>query len=109
MTRQQQLGFAKTLGEAIATEGLACLYAERISSWKSPFIRSPVTQHVYDMAKKDWGRGDYDHQQWFAAKDPFGRWAGSRLGYRLAKKYFKDGFDLEKSLTLNHVLLKKLA
>lgn len=99
MTRQQRLGFAKTLGEAVTTEGMACLYAERISSWRSPYVRSPVTQHVYDLAKKHWDSRDYEHGLWFSAKNPFGKWAGSRLGYRLAKRYFKKGFDLEQSLS----------
>ena len=78
----------------------ARIYAESKSGLKPVWVRGTVRQQVYDRARQEWDKDDgYNHAAWFY-DGPFGKWIGYKLAYRLGKQFFKDGFDLEQSLTV---------
>lgn len=107
LVRMQRHGYGTSLGEALVTEGLACLYSEERAGWQAPWTKGSISQQTYDQARRDWSKKSYDHRQWFFT-GPLGKWVGYRLGYRLVKECFKEGFDLKKSLELRAKDVKPL-
>ncbi len=107
LVRYQTVGVPKTLGDTLALEATARAYAASLSGLTVPWTKGPVSQQAYDQAKKDWSRRDYDHQAWFL-KGPLGKWIGYRIAHRLGKEFFRNGFDLQTSLSVRTAVFKKL-
>lgn len=98
-----------TLGGHLAMDGTACLFAEGMTGIRVPWIRRRLSSESVARAKKEWSNQRYDAYDWFT--DPqgsMGRWAGYRLGYELAKRYFKDGFDLRESVLMKPDALRPI-
>lgn len=89
-------GIKQTLGHAIIADGMACLYAELVSGMKVPWVEKRPSRRVYQEALKYWNDTETDYFEW-RVQGPLGKWVIYRLGYFLAKDYFKDGFDLKES------------
>lgn len=85
--RWRNPGYGETLGEAMITEGLACLYEEEHSN-KPPMyatIQLPNGQVEEAMEKLD--ANNYDHSRWFFGSEDIVKWFGYTYGYQLCKKY----------------------
>lgn len=106
LARWQNGGYGATLGDALVSEGMACLYAEEKSGRSMPWTKGRISQQVYDQARRQWNERSYDHQAWFF-DGPLGKFVGYRLAYRLATKYFSADFDLARSLSTKKRDFKK--
>lgn len=101
LARGQNGHWHTTLGGHLAMDGTACLFAERMTGIRVPWTRRRLSPESVVQAGKEWSNQRYDDYDWFL--DPKGsmrRWAGYRLGYELAKRYFTDGFDLRESVLM---------
>ena len=85
--RWRNPGYGETLGEAMISEGLACLYEEEHSS-KAP-IYAKVALNVDQIAKanKLIDSKGYTHSDWFFGSNSIDRWFGYSYGYKLCKDY----------------------
>lgn len=109
LARYQHGYWHTTLGGHLAMDGTACLFAERMTGIRVPWIRRRLSPESVSRAKKEWSDRRYDVNDWFT--DPqgsMGRWAGYRLGYELAKRYFADGFDLRESVLMKPDALRPI-
>ena len=98
VARWQNAGYGRTLGGAVASEGLATVYAELHTGWTPPWATAPLTPQARAASRAEWDSAAYNHRDWFF-NGSHGRWAGYALGYELVKARWTDGFDLEASLT----------
>ena len=108
MARRQTVGYGKTLGEVITTEGLAVLYGVEKSGWIPPWATVSVPDDMYKKALNEWENASYSHKDWFF-QGAYGRWIGYSIGFRLAQLFFREGFDLKKSLYCTADDLRKSA
>jgi uncharacterized protein YjaZ len=99
MARWQNLGYGTTLGGAIVSEGLATFYEEVVSGWTPPWSKAQVADEALESIRKEWDNTDYNHRAWFF-RGLYGRWVGYSIGYQLAQRIFKVGFDLTRSITI---------
>jgi len=97
LARWQTVGYGKTLGEALITEGCAQRYAFEKSGKLGLWTLVDVTDALLEKAFAQWNDAAYNHREWFY-QGPLGRWIGYAIGYKLTEKIFEDGFDLKKSL-----------
>ena len=83
-------GYGSTLGEALVSEGLACLFEAEMEGGPPPFYARALSPaqlaEVEQAARSLWDRSDYGHERWFygAAPGDLPRHAGYSLGYALA-------------------------
>lgn len=108
MARWQNAGYGDDLGGSIVSEGIATYYEELQSGWSAPWSQATFTEAVLADALENWASKNYSHSDWFFESER-GRWLGYSIGYQLAKQLFKDGFDLERSLTLKSDEVKTIA
>lgn len=71
--RYQQCGYGVTLGESVASEGLADQFAEYISGlpparW-SCSLKEADWKKILPSLKDEWNRADYNHAAWFMDKE----------------------------------------
>lgn len=99
IVRWQNGGYGETLGEALTSEGTALLYGKEKSGWEAPWTQTQINAEVINELKKDWNNKKYDHDAWFY-KGKLGKWAGYTIAYQLVSKYFKEDFNLSKSMSL---------
>jgi len=104
--RWQTIGYGKTLGEVIVSEGMAQWYALEKTQWTAPWSLVDISEDLIQKTINKWGSATYSHKEWFY-KGSMGRWIGYSVGYRLVKKYFKHGFDLTSSLTCTAKEIRK--
>lgn len=97
MARSQNIGYGSTLGEAIASEGLATYYEEIRSGRTAEWATIPLDKSVFRNALSEWNSDKYYHYEWFY-DGPNGKWVGYSLGYKLAKQHFPK-FNLKQSVT----------
>lgn len=107
MARWQNAGFGDSLGGSILSEGVATLYEELQSGWTPPWSQASFTQDVLTDALDNWENKNYNHNDWFFRSDK-GRWIGYTIGYQLAKKLYKNGFNLENSLNIRPNEVKEI-
>lgn len=111
LARWQTVGYGKTLGEAITSEGFATVYAQIKTHREYPWTQAVVSDELKQKALKEWDSKDTHHNEWFY-KGKLGRWIGYSIGYQLIYKKYGDNFDIRESLyttseTLKEVLKKK--
>ncbi|WP_375574432.1 DUF2268 domain-containing protein [Paracidovorax oryzae] len=86
-------GYGNTLGEALVSEGLACLFESEFEGSGPPFYAhslSPVRlKAIAALARAHHDRTDYGHAQWFFGTQPdtLPRHAGYALGYAMAVRH----------------------
>jgi hypothetical protein len=107
IARWQTVGYGKTLGEAITSEGFATVYAEIKSHLKVPWSEAVVSDELKHMALKEWDNRKYNHRDWFY-KNKLGTWTGYSIGYQLIRKKYGNKFDIRQSLYITSETLKEL-
>ncbi len=85
--RWRKPGYGETLGEAMITEGLACLYEEQHSGNVPIFAKVTLKDNQITRAKKLLNSKGYDHSKWFYGSKNVDRWFGYSYGYELCKSY----------------------
>ena len=86
-------GYGTTLGEALVSEGLACLFEAEQSDQIPPFYATALNaddqQRLYAQAITEKDTQPYNHYQWFFGTHPerITRHAGYSLGYALVAEY----------------------
>lgn len=91
--RWSRPGYGQTLGEALISEGLACLFEVEVSDEYPPFYARALTREqlalLLPRAEKELASHSYNHAAWFLGDPDTGipRHAGYSIGYHLASKY----------------------
>lgn len=84
-------GYGSTLGEAIISEGLACLYEEQHSGKVPIYAKVKIKNNQIAEAKKELDLKKYNHAKWFFGTGNIDKWFGYSYGYKLCKDYsFKN-------------------
>lgn len=80
-------GYGDSLGEAMITEGLACLYEEMHKGSTPMYAEVDITEEQIARSRSVLNSDQYDHSEWFFGSKDVPRWFGYTYGYRLCKKY----------------------
>lgn len=94
-TRWAGPGYGKTLGEALISEGLACMFESELPGGKLPFyaqaLSSDELRAVRKLANAELNNSAYDHARWFygSVAEELPRHAGYSLGYTLVLDYIE--------------------
>jgi hypothetical protein len=107
LARWQTVGYGKTLGEAITSEGFASMYAQMKSHLKAPWTQTIISDEIKQKALREWDSQKYNHYEWFY-KSKLGRWIGYSIGYQLIHKQFGNNLDIRQSLFVTSGTLKEL-
>lgn len=91
--RWRDLGYGETLGEAMISEGLACLYEEEHGGHVPIYAKVAISQEEKESAEKELNSKKYNHAKWFFGTGKVARWFGYTRGYELCKRY-----SIEKGL-----------
>ncbi len=95
-------GYGHTLGEALVSEGLACLFESEACGGDPPFYACALSHAqaaaAAEQARASWDRTDYGHAPWFYGTQPgvLPRHAGYALGYAMASRHARRT-DLQAS------------
>ncbi len=81
--RWRDPGYGDTLGEAMVSEGLACLYEEQHSGKVPIYAKVNIKDEHIHKAKELLGSKNYDHSEWFFGSKNIERW----FGYNACKHY----------------------
>lgn len=85
--RWRDPGYGMTLGEALISEGLACLYEEQKTGNVPLYAEVNVNKKTKELAKKEINSNEYNHSDWFFGSKEIVRWFGYSYGYQLSKAY----------------------
>lgn len=91
--RWDSVGYGKTLGKALVSEGLAGQFAKQLFGsppelWED--AASPEKLSCYlARAETLWDDPSYDHDEWFFGSKDIPRWAGYTLGYQIVGEYLR--------------------
>ena len=85
--RWRDPGYGKTLGEAMISEGLACLYEEQKSGSVPIYAKVKLDNKQIELARKTLNSKKYNHSEWFFGSGDIVRWFGYSYGYDACKKY----------------------
>ena len=85
--RWRNPGYGETLGEAMITEGLACLYEEQKTKNVPIYAQVKLDDEQIKMAMKTLKSKKYNHSEWFFGGKNIDRWFGYSYGYKLCKDY----------------------
>lgn len=87
--RWRSSGYGITLGEAMVSEGLACMYESVYRGTVPIYARTAIPQSQIDQAKKLLDTNDswLEHDRWFYGSDDIVRWFGYTYGYRICREY----------------------
>lgn len=85
--RWRDPGYGETLGEAMISEGLACLYEEEHGSRVPIYARVSLSKQEIESAEKEINSKKYNHAEWFFGTGKTARWFGYTRGYELCKLY----------------------
>lgn len=88
--RWRNPGYDETLGEAMVSEGLACLYEQEYSGQIPIYAKVPLLKEQVNLAKEEMSSKTYDHSKWFYGSDKIVRWFGYTYGYQLCERYSRD-------------------
>jgi uncharacterized protein YjaZ len=80
-------GYGRTLGEAMISEGLACLFEEEYSGKPPIYTQVKIKQSEIKEATKLLNSKSYNHSDWFFGSEKIQRWFGYTYGYQLSKAY----------------------
>ena len=101
--RWKTVGYGKTLGEAIISEGLATSFATEVwggepALWATA-VKGTELKKLLSIAIKEVNDENYNHYKWFFGRGDLPRWAGYSLGYDLVQKYLvKHPHELPSTL-----------
>ncbi len=85
--RERSCGYGESPGEAIISEGLACLYEEEHLG-KAPICTNIILEDKQiQKALRLFDETGYDQSEWFFGTGSFDAWFGYALGYKLCKGY----------------------
>lgn len=85
--RWRNPGYGQTLGEAMISEGLACLYEEQHSGNAPIYAKVSLNDNQIAKASKILHSKNYNHSEWFFGSKDIDRWFGYSYGYKLCKDY----------------------
>jgi uncharacterized protein YjaZ len=85
--RWRNPGYGETLGEAMISEGLACLYEEEHGGLAPIYAKVDISQKEIESADKELNSTKYSHAEWFFGTGKIKRWFGYTYGYELCKRY----------------------
>jgi len=85
--RWRDPGYGSTLGEAMVTEGLACLYEEQKTGNVPIYSKVKLDEMQIKLAKETIKSKDYNHSEWFFGTKEIARWFGYSYGYALCREY----------------------
>ena len=103
--RNDAVGYGRTLGEALVSEGLADHFDRELHGGDGQPWNHAVAEELWDRVVSQAGpllkASEYDHVGWFygrqAQADRFPRWAGYTLGYHLLAKYLRQNPGMRPS------------
>lgn len=108
LVRWQNGGYGESLGEAIASEGLACFFETKISGWKAPWVIKELPDlKTLKIIASEWNNKQYNHAEWFF-DGKFGKWVGYTTGYHLAETLLVDAVNLDHTFTMSADDIKKV-
>lgn len=85
--RWREPGYGNNLGEAIITEGLACVYEEEKTGTQPIYTKMKLRDELIERAREEWDSNNYDHNAWFYGNDNIDKWFGYAYGYKIVKNY----------------------
>lgn len=85
--RWRNPGYGVTLGEAMISEGMACLYEEEHRGTPPLYATAKISSNDIREAKKLITSDTYDHAEWFFGTKDIPRWFGYTYGHQLCKQY----------------------
>ena len=85
--RWRDPGYGETLGEALVSEGLACLYEAEHRGGPPIYAATSMSASDMDRARRLLDSKDYNHYEWFYGTGKIARWFGYSYGYKLCKAY----------------------
>ncbi|MEI6183812.1 MAG: DUF2268 domain-containing putative Zn-dependent protease [Polynucleobacter sp.] len=85
--RWRNPGYGQTLGEAMVSEGMACLYEEQHSGKAPIYAKVKLQDDQIAKATKIINSKNYSHSDWFFGSKNIDRWFGYSYGYKLCKDY----------------------
>lgn len=88
--RWRNPGYGETLGEAMISEGLACLYEEEHGGHAPIYAKVEISQEEIELADKELNSTKYNHADWFFGTGKIARWFGYTRGYELCKRYSEE-------------------
>ena len=87
-------GYGKSLGEALASEGLAGHFVLQVLGGKpDPCDATTPSPGTARRAMTEWSRLTYDHAEWFLGKGKIRKWSGYGLGHRLIAEHLSQHPD----------------
>ena len=100
--RWRSVGYGKTLGEAIVSEGLACAFEGELAAGFQPFYARALNDQAFQdcvlQVGRDWDRADYDHAAWFFGAAHLPRHAGYSIGYEIVSRHIRKTGQLASRL-----------
>jgi len=85
--RWRNPGYGETLGEAMISEGLACLYEEQKTGNVPIYAQVSLDDKQIELANKIANSKTYSHSNWFFGSGDIVRWFGYTYGYDACKNY----------------------
>lgn len=85
--RMRTIGYGKTLGQTMISEGLATLAEEQYQNKTPIYAKVNIKDEEIFKASKTLKSKKYDHGVWFFGDGDIQRWFGYTYGYQLAKAY----------------------
>ncbi len=102
--RMGAVGYGRTLGEALVSEGLAGQFTRRLfdnapEPWERAVDGAALRGFVPDGAAL--GAGRYDHAAWFFGTGALPRWLGYTLGYAMVGSWLERAGEVDGSTWVN--------
>lgn len=85
--RWRTQGYGDTLGEAMISEGMACLYEQEHAQELPIYAKVKLSENEIAQAKELLNAKSYDHNEWFFGSKNIPRWFGYTYGYMLCQQY----------------------
>lgn len=85
--RWRKPGYGETLGEAMITEGLACLYEQEHSGHPPIYATTELHNKEINKAREMFDDKTYNHAEWFFGSKNINNWFGYTYGYQICKEY----------------------
>lgn len=85
--RWRDPGYGETLGEAMISEGMACLYEEQYRGKPPVYATATLLDDQVAAARRELKSKDYNHSEWFFGSGKITRWFGYTYGYQICKEY----------------------
>jgi uncharacterized protein YjaZ len=106
--RWRNPGYGTTLGEALISEGLACLFEEEIGGVPPIYSQVQISAQDIDRARQSFHKKTFNHAEWFFGTKKMIRWFGYTYGYQLCKAYsLKTGKQASELVHIDASLILK--